>query len=111
MNDITFKIVEYVVLALVLVIARYFIPYIALKLKNTKYANLLAYIAKAINAAESDPLFNDIVKAGLKKKDYVINAVTNYMNEHHIKITADQLNILIQGIFNEFNGKTVNVNK
>lgn len=109
MDNVTFKIVEYVVFALVLVVSRYLIPYLALKYKNTKYANLLAYISKAINAAESDPLFSDILKAGLKKKDYVINAVTIYMNEHNIKITSEQLNILVQGIFNELNGKTVNV--
>lgn len=108
MNETLFTIIKYAIGILTLVIFRYVIPYVKLKLENSKYANVLDFIEKCINAAESDPLFKEIVKAGEKKKKYVIKSVTEYINSNGIKISVDQLNLLIQAIFTELNGVTVN---
>lgn len=111
MDDTLFTIIKYVVAILGVVISTYVIPYVRLKLKDSKYANLLDFIENAVNAAETDPIFREIIKAGEKKKEYVLKAVIEYMNKNRISITNEQLNILIQSMFTRLDGITLNVNR
>lgn len=106
MNETLFTIIKYAIGILALVVFRYVIPFVKLKLENSKYANVLDFIETCINAAES--IYKNIPKSGEEKKNYVIDAVTEYINEKGVKLTNEQVNILIQGIFTELEGVTVN---
>ena len=108
MDETLFTIIKYAIGILGLFIFRYAIPYVKLKLENSKYADVLDYIEKCMNAAETDPIFQEIIKAGEKKKEFVIENVTEYINKKGIKITTEQLNILIQALFTELDGDTLN---
>jgi hypothetical protein len=109
MDETLFTIIRYVIGILGLIVFRYVIPYAKLKLEKSKYADVLDYIEKCMNAAESNPIFKEIVKAGEQKKQFVIESVTKYINEKGIKITSEQLDILIQALFTELDGDTLNV--
>lgn len=106
MNETIFTIIKYTVGILSLVIFRYVIPYAKLKLDNTKYKNVIEMIEKGINAAET--IFKGLEKSGEEKKQFVIDYVTRYASEHNIKISKEQIVILLEAIFNELDGITVN---
>ena len=106
MNETLFTIIKYAVGILVLVVFRYVIPFVKLKLENSKYADVLDFIEKCINAAES--IYKTIPKSGEEKKAYVVTAVTEYINKKGIKLTEDQINILIEAIVTELSGYTIN---
>lgn len=109
MNETLFTIIKYTISILTLAVFRYVIPFVRLKLENSKYAAVLDFIEKCINAAES--IYKNIPKSGDEKKAYVIKAITEYINKVGIKLTEEQVNILIQGVFTELDGHTVNVKK
>jgi hypothetical protein len=88
------------------VVARYLVPFVSLKLKDKKYANLVAFVEKAINAAES--IYKLVAKSGAEKKAYVIDKIKKYAKANHINITDDQIDLLIQAVFTELDSYTVN---
>lgn len=106
MSETLFKILQYVIYALIIVVARYIIPLIRTKLQGTKFEEVIKFIEKAINAAEK--IYENIPKSGEEKKAYVIKVTTEYINKIGIKITEEQLNVLIEGIFVELDGVTIN---
>lgn len=109
MDETLFTILKYVIAILTIVVFRYIIPWVKLKINNTKDNNLVNFIAKAINAAES--IFNFIDKSGEQKKEYVIENVLEYVSQHNINITSAQINILVEGIFTELDSVTINTHK
>lgn len=106
MDETLFTIVKYVVGILSIVVFRYLIPYASLKLKDKKYEGLLEFVEKAINAAES--IYKLVAKSGDEKKAYVTNKIKAYVKEHHIDISDDQIELLIQAVFTELDGLTLN---
>lgn len=109
MDKDLFTIVQYGISILIVIVFRYLIPYVSLKLKDEKYANLLSFIAKAVNAAES--IYKETLGSGEQKKNYVINKIKDYIKKNNIKITDEQIDLLIQAIFTELDGRTINTCK
>lgn len=109
MDETLFTIIKYVVGILSIVVFRYLIPYVNLKLKDKKYEGLLDFIEKAMNAAES--IYKLVAKSGEEKKAYVVGKIKEYAKENHINISDEQIDLLIQAMFTELNNITLNKNK
>lgn len=106
MDDNLFKILKYVLFIIVLLIARYLVPAIKTFMNNEKYANVVDYVEKCINAAEIL-----IVGTGTDKKAYVTVQLKDWLDKVGIKMTDEQISILIEGVFAELDGITVNTYK
>lgn len=98
MNDFTFNLLKIVVSVVAALLAVYLIPYIRNKLKDDKYAQLLAIVEIAVRAAEQT------IKGsgqGVVKKEEVMVFVTGWMNDHGFIISQSQLSQLIEAaVFN-----------
>ena len=106
MDENLFKIIQYVVFIIILVAARYLIPAIKTIMTNKKYSNLIDYAEKCINAAEKL-----VTGSGEDKKAYVTELLKAWIKKTGISMTDEQLSILIEGIFAELDGITVNTYK
>ena len=98
MNEVTFNILKIVVSVVSALVAVYLIPFIKAKTADVKYQKLLDMVEVAVRAAEQT------IKGsgqGAAKKEEVITFVTDWMMEHGITITYDQLEQLIEAaVFN-----------
>ena len=103
MDENSFKILQYVLFIIVLLIARYLVPAIKTFMNNEKYANVVDYVEKCINAAEIL-----IAGTGTDKKAYVTVQLKDWLDKVGIKMTDEQISILIEGVFAELDGITVN---
>lgn len=106
MDENLFKIIQYVVFIIILVAARYLIPAIKTIMTNEKYSNLIDYAEKCINAAEKL-----VTGSGEDKKAYVTELLKIWIKKTGFSMTDEQLSILIEGIFAELDGITVNTYK
>lgn len=106
MDENLFKIIQYVVFIIILVAARYLIPAVKTVMANEKYANLVDYAEKCINAAEKL-----VTGTGEDKKAYVTELLKAWIKKTGISMADEQLSILIEGIFAELDGITVNTYK
>lgn len=106
MDENLFKIVQYVLLIVVLLVARYLVPAIKTFVSNEKYENLIDYAEKCINAAEKL-----VTGSGEDKKAYVTDLLQAWIKKSGIKMTDEQISILIEGVFAELDGITVNTYK
>lgn len=106
MDENLFKIIQYVVFIIILIAARYLIPAIKTIMNNEKYANLIDYAEKCINAAEKL-----VTGSGEDKKAYVTELLKAWIKKTGLSMTDEQLSILIEGIFAELDGITVNTYK
>ena len=96
MNDLTFNILKIIVSVSTVLISIYIIPLLKEKLNDSKYNRLLEMVEIAVRAAEQT-----IHSEGSIKKDQVTQFVTQWMLEHGIAITQDQLDQLIEcAVFN-----------
>lgn len=100
MNDITFIILKLVVSVVAALIAYYVIPVLKAKIKEDKYAELISIIEVAVKAAEQTTKGPG---AGPLKKDNVVIFIRNWMNQHGIEISSDQLDQLIEAAVFELN--------
>lgn len=98
MNEVTFNILKIVVSVVSALVAVYLIPFIKAKTADVKYQKLLDMVEVAVRAAEQT------IKGsgqGAAKKEEVITFVTDWMMEHGVTITYDQLEQLIEAaVFN-----------
>lgn len=92
MNDILFGVLQAVIVAAVAAIARYLIPYIRERLAATRYAWLVDVIDAAVRGAEQmiGP------GHGSEKKAQAAEFISRWLETHHIRITEDQVNQLIE---------------
>lgn len=99
MNDILFGILEAVIVAAVAAVARYLIPYIRERLRQSRYSWLVDVIDAAVRA------FEQIIGSGNgeQKKAAVISYVNEWLVSHHVDITTDQLDKLIESAVNVMN--------
>ena len=93
MNDVTFNILKIVVTVATALISAYVIPLLKAKLQEAKYARLLEMVEIAVRAAEQTIKGSGM---GNVKKDEVVKFVTEWMLDHGIHITQDQLDQLIE---------------
>lgn len=93
-----YEMLEIIVKAVVTVIAGvfcyYVIPFIKNKLGSDAYNDLLVFIEFAIRAAKQTLDNNE------EKKEYVKKQALEWLQSHNIKITDEQLDALIEGIYN-----------
>lgn len=108
MDEILFKIIYLIMVLIIALVAKYLVPYLTSKIEDTKFIELRSFIRNAIAWAESAIEGSGM---GAEKFDLVLEKVTSWINQKHIKITEEQVRILIQGIFTELDGYTVNKGK
>jgi LL-H family phage holin len=93
MSEQTFEVVKLVVSVVATLVGLYLIPYIHRKTQELKQNEIAAEVETAVRAVEQT------VKGSLKgkvKKADVIKYMTKWLNDKNIKITAAQLDILIE---------------
>lgn len=93
MNEIMFEILLIVVSVCVILITRTVIPFLKEQLKDSKYNNFLDEIDKAVRAAKQSPYVKPI---GTEKKSYVTKYMAEWLERNNMKITASQLDMLIE---------------
>lgn len=93
MEDITMMILKIVVSVCAALITVYVVPYLKTLRQDKRYASLMDMVEVAVKAAEQtikDPGQGDY------KKAEVIAFVSDWMMEHGIKISQDELSQLIE---------------
>lgn len=108
MDDLLFKIIYIAVTIIAAIVVRYLVPYINSKTDDTKFLELKSFIKKAIAWAE-DAITGE--GKGSDKFNLVLEKAIEWINDKGIKITEEQVRIIIQGIFAEVDGATVNIKK
>ena len=86
-------IVKAVVTILVGVVCYYVIPFIKAKIGTDTYNDLIVFLELAIRAAKQTLDNNE------EKKAYVKKQALEWLQSHNIKITDEQLDALIEGIY------------
>lgn len=94
MNDIIFSVLQIIVSIAVILITRYVIPYIRLKVTNIINETVFNEILKMVKSVEQDPDF--ILSYGSDKKEEVIVRITEWVNAHGISISQKQISRLIE---------------
>lgn len=104
-----FDVLYYAVAILGIVLCRFLIPWAKIKLGDAKDTKLVSFITTCMNAAES--IFKLIEKSGDEKKAWVIEKIKKYAEDNKLNITDEQIDLLIQALFTELDGVTLNTNK
>lgn len=92
MNDFTYLILRIVTTLIALVVAYYVVPLIKQSLDKLQDDKLAEFIRMAVYAAQQT--LKD--EKGEMRKQYVVDRVSEWLNEKGISITTDQLNVLIE---------------
>ena len=93
MNDVTFTILQLIVSISMIIIMRYVIPYLKIKLTSVIDAEVWKQIKREVKSVEQTISGS---KMGVVKKEEVLVRITAWANAHGINITQDQLSQLIE---------------
>ena len=93
MNEYLFDALMVLVMVLASIITRYLVPYFKTQIQNSEYAALLDIVSQAVLAAEQTMRDKG---QGKSKKAHVVAFVSDWLEEHGIEITEDQLDRLIE---------------
>ena len=93
MNDILFELLKTTIIVVIIVITRYLVPYLKMKIEVTKYADLVDWVEKAVKDAEQT--IRESGK-GAEKKEKVIDFIVDYAAKNNIDISYDQICVLIE---------------
>lgn len=93
MNEAVFEILKAAVMLIIVLLFRYAIPYVKLKVEDTKYAWLVKWVELSVKSAEQTIVGN---KTGAEKKAIVTEFIKNLLMQKKISISDDQLNTLIE---------------
>lgn len=93
MNEIMFDVLVMVISVCVILITRTVVPYLKEQLKGSKFNDFLSEIDKAVRAADQSPYVKPI---GTEKKSYVTKYMAGWLQENNMKISAEQLDMLIE---------------
>lgn len=93
MNEIIFEILKMAIMLVIVLFARYVIPYIKLQVENTKYAWLVKWVELSVKSAEQTILGN---KTGAEKKAVVTEFIKDLLIQKNILISDQQLDTLIE---------------
>ena len=93
MSDIMFTILQAIIALSIILIMRYALPYLKLKLRALADDNIWDVIEKSVRSVEQTIKGS---KLGAVKKEEVIIRVTAYANQHGIPITQEQISQLIE---------------
>ena len=99
MSDILFNILEAVVIAATAAVARYLIPYVRERLRQSRYSWPVDVIDAAVRA------FEQIIGSGNgeEKKHAVMMYVSEWLTQHHVEITTEQLDKLVEAAVQTMN--------
>lgn len=92
MNDILFAILKGILSISIIVIMRYLLPYLKIKLTATIDDEILDKVIEAVKSVEQDKHF----ELGYEKKKEVIIRISTWAEKHGIEITEEQLSELIE---------------
>lgn len=92
MNDILFTVLEIIVAISMILVMRYLLPYLKMKLQGTIDDDVFNEIIKAVKSVEQDKKF----LLGPQKKEEVIVRITAWANNRGIRITQEQISHLIE---------------
>lgn len=93
MNDVMFTVLEIIVSVSTLIVMRYVVPYLKLKLTSKIDAEVWEQIVKEVRSVEQTIIGE---KLGSVKKEEVLVRITAWANNHNINITQKQLSDLIE---------------
>lgn len=101
MNEVVFEILKAVVVLMIILMARYAIPWIKTQAETTQYAWIVKWVELAVKAAEQT-VFGD--KTGPEKKAIVTRFIKDMLLKKNISLSDDQLNTLIESAVYAMNG-------
>lgn len=91
MNDTTYLVLRIITTLIAMVIAIYVIPLLRQSIAKLQDEKLQEFIKSAVYAAQQT------IQDNFNKKQYVVSQVTQWLVSHNIKITEEQLDLLIEG--------------
>lgn len=92
MDDVTFAILKLVISICAMLLTAYIAPYYKALSESEKYAQLVGIVDAAVMTAEQTMK----VFSGAAKKINVETQVLNWMKQHNVKMSAEQINSLIE---------------
>ena len=101
MNEALFEILRAVVVLVIVLLARYVIPYLKALAESTKYAWVTKWVELSVKSAEQT-VFGD--KTGPEKKAIVTKFIKEQLLKKNIALSDEQLNTLIESAVFEMNG-------
>ena len=93
MNDILFELLKATVIVVTIIISRYLVPYLKMKIEASKYVDIVNWVEKAVRAVEQT---TKETGKGEEKKEKVINFIMDYAANNNIDISYDQVDALIE---------------
>lgn len=93
MNDITFDVLKIVISVCAALITAYAVPYFKALREDSRYEALVDMVEVAVRAAEQT--FRGSGQ-GVRKKEEVLNFISEWMQSHGIHIDSYQLDQLIE---------------
>ena len=90
MNDVVYMIIRVVVVLLATFLSVYVVPFLKAKVEQMTDAKLLEAIKAAVQAAEQTMIGGEV------KKEEVVRYMQTWLQQHHINITMEQLDKLIE---------------
>lgn len=94
MNDIIKILFEAVIMIAVILVVRYLIPLIKSKIGSDNYEDLIKFIELTVRAAKQT------LDSNGEKRLYVQKQVEAWLKEHKIDTTLEQIDALIEGVYN-----------
>lgn len=95
MSDLLFELLKAVIIVVMGVLVRYFVPWIKAKIADTKLGEIMTWAYKYVQAAEQT------IIGGVDKKDYVSKHLKELLIAKKISLSDSQIDGLIEGIVNE----------
>lgn len=102
MNENLLTIILAIIPVLTTIITTVVVPLILSKISAEKLALIIKWVGRGVQAAEM--LFPE-AKSGEAKKEYVINFIDRMFNKRKVIITREQIEVIIESIVAEINGK------
>lgn len=93
MNNVFLNALEFILSVVVIIIARYVVPYIKTKIEASQYAWIAEIIKEAVNAAEQNIQGEG---KGERRKDMVTAFVRDVADRYNINISPEQIDTLIE---------------
>lgn len=95
MNQILIEILEIVIVAAVVVVVRYLVPWLKTRIETSEYKWFYDIILDAVQYAEQTVRGE---KTGAEKKALVVSLVNDSLSKKNIGISEEQINAIIESI-------------
>lgn len=92
MSDLIFEIAKLAVMVMAVVVGRYVIPYVKEKLESENMKTVVSWVEYAVFMAQQ--VYGK--ETGADRKEFVVDFVKGILEEKGIRITEEQLDVLIE---------------